>query len=568
MTKPLELPRILVLAAVLLATILTSSRAASRPSDPPANPDFASQVVAEINFARTHPQDYAETLRRGPRSPATDEAIAFVERQAPLPPVEANAALAMAAAGFAADAGPLGVIGHTGSDGSTAAQRMQREGAFSPISAEDIALGQTSPQDVVRQLVIDENVPSRLHRGDIFHPLYRFAGVGCGPHRIYRSMCVIDFTGAIMTAGAENPPGAEPPPQRQEPRFVPGEVVIEVADDASPDDLAALGARHGLAILESLRSELSGTTLLRARILDRRAVEAIVEALGGDAAVISVQPNYLYELEQRPDATPLQYAPARLRLAQAHALARGANVLVGMIDSGVDANHPELAGAVVGQFEALRGAGGAASHGTAIASLIAAHGKLMGAAPAARLLTVRAFNAAGGGGTSFAILQGLDWLAAKGARVINMSFAGPPDPALHRGLAGAYARSIVLIAAAGNAGPRSPPLFPAADPRVIAIAASDSADQIDAGSNRGRYIVLAAPGVDIMAASPDGGYQIGSGTSFAAAEASGVAALILERHPRLGPDAVRALLAATARSTGADPAAPRLIDAYRAVEDH
>ena len=82
----------------------------------------------------------------------------------------------------------------------------------------------------------------------------------------------------------------------------------------------------------------------------------------------------------------------------------------------------------------------------------------------------------------------------KGARVINMSFAGPSDPAIHRGLEGAFRNGIMLIAAAGNAGPKSPPLYPGADPHVIAVTATDAEDKLYAGSNRGRYIVIDAPG--------------------------------------------------------------------------
>ncbi len=88
--------------------------------------------------------------------------------------------------------------------------------------------------------------------------------------------------------------------------------------------------------------------------------------------------------------------------------------------------------------------------------------KLTGVAPSARILAVRAFDPVSGSaeGTTFGILKGLEWATQKGARVINMSFAGPKDPIMARMLAAAGKRGIVLIAAAGNAGPKSPPLFP------------------------------------------------------------------------------------------------------------
>jgi subtilisin family serine protease len=93
----------------------------------------------------------------------------------------------------------------------------------------------------------------------------------------------------------------------------------------------------------------------------------------------------------------------------------------------------------------------------------------------------------------------------------------------------------VLIAAAGNAGTKSPPLYPGADPNVIAVTATDVDDKLFPGANRGRYIAVAAPGVDILVPAPDNSYQLTTGTSVASAEVSGVAALLLERNSQSRP---------------------------------
>ena len=108
-----------------------------------------------------------------------------------------------------------------------------------------------------------------------------------------------------------------------------------------------------------------------------------------------------------------------------------------------------------------------------------------------------------------------------------------------------------MIAAAGNAGPKSPPLYPAANPNVIAVSGTDSQDRLFAASNRGVHIALAAPGTDIFLPAPDQKYQMTSGTSFSAAYVSGIAALMLERNPALKPNDVRAMLESTARDLGA-----------------
>ena len=112
------------------------------------------------------------------------------------------------------------------------------------------------------------------------------------------------------------------------------------------------------------------------------------------------------------------------------------------------------------------------------------------------------------------------------------------------------AKGIVMVAAAGNAGPKSPPLYPAANSNVIAVSATDAQDKLFAASNRGGYVAISAPGVEIFLPAPDEKYQMTSGTSFSAAYISGLAALMLERNPALKPDEVRAILMKTARDLG------------------
>src|SRR5437588_11832788 len=107
-----------------------------------------------------------------------------------------------------------------------------------------------------------------------------------------------------------------------------------------------------------------------------------------------------------------------------------------------------------------------------------------------------------------------------------MSFAGAHDPLLEQHFAVARRRHIVLVAAAGNTGPKSAPLYPAADPNVIAVTATDAEDNLFVHSNRGRHIAVAAPGVDILGPAPGGTYQFTTGTSVAAALGTGTAALL------------------------------------------
>jgi subtilisin family serine protease len=358
-------------------------------------------------------------------------------------------------------------------------------------------------------------------------------------------------------------------------RLVPDEVLVALVNAVTPAQITALQRRHRLTPVERQTFQLAGTTLMRWRIPDRRSVATVVRALERDRAVASVQPNYLFTMQENAKPTTTsglpQYGLAKLRLPQAHELVKGDDVRVAVIDSGIDAASSELAGNVAETFDTLATPMKPHKHGTAIAGLIAAHGKLMGAAPDARILAVRAFDPDGEGakGTTFNILKGLDWAAAHGARVINMSFAGPSDPELHRSLAAAHKKGIVLVAAAGNAGPKSPPLYPAADPDVIAVTATDADDKLFEQSNRGDYVAIAAPGADILVVNAEGGYEALSGTSFSAAEVSGIVALMLQREPALSPDKARDILMATAKDLGPKGRDPLfgagLADAYGAV---
>ncbi|MCA1373216.1 MULTISPECIES: S8 family serine peptidase [unclassified Bradyrhizobium] len=336
-----------------------------------------------------------------------------------------------------------------------------------------------------------------------------------------------------------------------------GEFVAEIDGALSTAEADELARRHGLTRLASENFPLIGATFGLFRIADGRPYETVRREFAADGSVRSLQPNFRYVLQDQKSSAategdPAQYALAKLRLPQAHTLAHGANVTIAVIDSGIDARHPELANSVADNFDALGSAEGPHVHGTGIAGAIAAHARLMGSAPEARIIAIRAFGGANGGAesSSYIILRSLNYAAEHGAQIVNMSFAGPKDAVIERAIAATAARGLILIAAAGNAGAKSPPLYPAANPNVIAVSATDRQDRLFSASNRGNYIAVAAPGVDIFLPAPDGKYQVTSGTSFSAAYVSGVAALLLERNHALKPEALRMTLVKTARDLG------------------
>jgi subtilisin family serine protease len=359
---------------------------------------------------------------------------------------------------------------------------------------------------------------------------------------------------------------------------MPREILIVVDGQPTTARVEALERRHRLARIESQSFPLIAATVIRWRIPDRRSFDAVMNELATERDVRFTQPNFRYFAQDagtrvQSEGDPGQYGVTKLRLPEAHQLTRGKDVAIAVIDSGIDVTHPELAGAIIGTYDALNSAEGPHPHGTGVAGTIAAHARLIGSAPSASLIAIRAFGASQSNGaesTSFVVTKALNYAAQQNAQIINMSFAGPRDPLVQQALAAGSARGIVLIAAAGNAGSNSPPLYPAADNHVIAVTATDNADHLFAAANRGAQIAIAAPGVDILMPAPEGKYQVNSGTSFAAAYISGLAALLIDRNPGITPDGIRNALTATARDLGAkgrdDQFGAGLADALAAVE--
>jgi hypothetical protein len=389
--------------------------------------------------------------------------------------------------------------------------------------------------------------------------------------------------GAIARNGLPHRPfpgeaGFSGVPPRGETRFVSDEMIVHVGSDVSPQALDAAARRLGLTSVGSQPLSLSGGRLIHFRITGGQPVADTVRALEAEKIGIA-QPNYLFHLQQDARAAtppfkgdPAQYVVDKLHLPDAHGIATGTNVSVAVIDSLVDTAHPDLAGSIVGQFDAVAAADKPDDHGTGMTGAIVAHRRLLGVAPHARILAIHAFSPDAKHpqqATTQNIIAGIDWAIAKGARIINMSFAGPYDPMLQLALKKAHDKGVVLIAAAGNMGPQSPPLYPAADENVIAVTAVDESDKLMPQANQGPHVALAAPGVNVLEAAPRAAYNFTTGTSVAAAHVSGVAALILERNPAIDLATLENVLFSTAKDLGA-PGRDNmfgygLVDPYRAL---
>jgi uncharacterized protein YkwD len=207
--------------------LVRSTGGSARPSDPRDDgglaDDIEDAIVDEHNRARQDPQAYAlqiEALRRqfdgnyirfpGERSVITqegvravDEAIEFLKNTMPLPALIAAEGMARAASDHVDDQGPSGATGHDGSDGSKPWDRVGRYGSWDVVVGENLSYGPDKAARVVMGLIIDDGVPDRGHRDNIFSDEYKFIGVACGPHKTFRTMCAVDYAAEFTATGRD-----------------------------------------------------------------------------------------------------------------------------------------------------------------------------------------------------------------------------------------------------------------------------------------------------------------------------------------------------------------------------
>jgi type VII secretion-associated serine protease mycosin len=235
-----------------------------------------------------------------------------------------------------------------------------------------------------------------------------------------------------------------------------------------------------------------------------------------------------------------------LRAEQAWTTARGHGITIAVLDSGCQADHPDLAGQVLtgAGFVGVTGDTGRSdrsrdSHGTSIAAIIAGSGKnsagtgMIGLAPDARILPVRV--TVDDETQPVSLAEGIIYAADHSARIITISESTTtPDPNLRAAIEHAVDRGALVVAAAGNDGRNgNPPSYPAYFPGVVAVTGVDAANEFWPESQSGPEATLAAPATDIVSANNHGGYLHGDGTSYAAPYVAAAAALIWSKWPDL-----------------------------------
>lgn len=252
-----------------------------------------------------------------------------------------------------------------------------------------------------------------------------------------------------------------------------------------------------------------------------------------------------------------------LDLRAAHQITRGAGVTVAIIDSGVDATHPDLRGNVLPGIDLIDpdndNAWTPEDHGTLVAGVLAGHGHgpgggdgVLGVAPEASILPIRASSDAEEDAqpTSRLVADGIRRAVAAGASVISISLSSDHSDVDQRAIEAARRAGVVVVAAAGNRPDADAVTFPASLPMVVAVGGIAEDGGLAEFSVTGPEIRLTAPGDEIVTTRPGDEYAVASGTSFAAPIVAGAAALVRAAYPDLSADEVIHRLVTTAADAG------------------
>ncbi|MEP1572981.1 S8 family serine peptidase [Roseibium album] len=369
--------------------------------------------------------------------------------------------------------------------------------------------------------------------GSIFAPLRRLLGAGDRP--------------------ASQPRRTTAPPVL----FVAGEIIVL---NINTEDLQSL-LDEGYRVLEQ-RSVVRGQDYYRLAVPDGLPLQDARDAVRSLPSVGDTDYNHFYRPESEGTtcvgktcaAFQLVNWPDPVRRDEASCTRSGA---IGMIDTGINEKHPVFAGAdltVQRQTRDQRPAS-KASHGTAVAALLVGQPgtRVPGLLPNVRLVAVDAFHRAGRDerADAFTLVAALYSLAAQNVSVINLSLAGPQNTVVGAALRDlARQQNVAIVAAAGNNGPNGEPVYPAAYEEVLAVTAVDRNKRVYRRANRGAYIDLAAPGVNVWTAASVKGAKWKTGTSFAVPFASAAVALLRARHTEKTPEEIYELLRASAHDLG------------------
>jgi subtilisin family serine protease len=323
--------------------------------------------------------------------------------------------------------------------------------------------------------------------------------------------------------------------------FVPGQVLTVLGErDFSEALLKELEGKYGLSVLDVFPLKSIGVMTILFRTGGKDVLNTAQE-LSRDRRFMSVQPNYISSTSA-DSLAGANYASGLMQVEKLHVSLKGRGIRVAVIDTGVDTDHPNLAGRVTLSKNFVRGESSAPEiHGTAVAGIIAAQGGsgIRGIAPEAEILGLRACRQIArerpqGECFSDSLARALDEAILQKAQVVNMSFGSPAnDPLALRLLEKGAEQGILFVASAGN-NPNDRDLrFPASLPVVVSVSGFDEKLRPYPNEEIGKKTSVSAPAVNIITTVPGNRHNFLTGTSFSSAYVSGLLALALEKDRAL-----------------------------------
>ena len=331
----------------------------------------------------------------------------------------------------------------------------------------------------------------------------------------------------------------------------PGEILI-LTDSKEAPRILKLVQQNNYRILRRHELPSFGNVILILKVQDGNVSEVIedLRKLFPDAKID--RNHYYYS-----SSAPRVYGPKKINWpADSQCASKGRAISIGLIDSAIDQNHPDLSNHDIVQKNFIFNGNSDKQHGTALASILLGNNTGLGFQkkfPGGTLYAASVLKTFPGGteaATTESVSLALDWLIKKKIRLINISLASSkPNKILNRIFEQTIRKGALIFAAAGNNGPGASPTYPASIKKVIAVTAVDAADRIYKQANQGRYVDFSAPGVDIwVAQNSNGAYK--SGTSYAVPFVLSVAAQSLTRNPSLSYDLVMKILQSRVKDLG------------------
>lgn len=336
-----------------------------------------------------------------------------------------------------------------------------------------------------------------------------------------------------------------------------------------------LGKRHGMQPTGEFPLPSIGVDCLVYKVPEQQKLQQVIQQLRADTRVVLAQENQVFEGIQSGKSDPfasISYSPQLVHADAAHRIATGKGVRVAVVDTGAEKDHPDLKGRLLQTANYVDGGDRTFTrdrHGTAIAGVIGARANdgigIYGIAPDAEVSVLKACwypktTDAKAQCSSWSLAKAVDAAINNGARIINLSLAGPHDELLSKLLVTAHQRGINIVAATMEK--QEQPGFPAELSFAVPVISTGTDGQpIQPGWLFQYPGIVAAPGVEILTTVPKEGYDFVSGSSLAAAHVSGIIALLLELKPELSPMQVKELLLRNGKGEGESAVPLHVLDA-------